>query len=87
MSKEPEKVDLANRLALRPKEAAHVLGVSERMFRTMLPQLPHVREGGVVLVPVDGLREWLQDRAKEEQCRTEEATEEVLRSLGRFEDD
>ena len=49
--------DLANRLALRPKEAADVLGVSERTLRQMLPELPVVRRGGVVpLVEGENLR-------------------------------
>lgn len=57
-------VDLAHRLALRPKEAAEALGVSERKLRAMLRDLPHVRVDGAVLIPVDGLRRWLAERAE-----------------------
>ena len=56
-------VRLADRLALRPREAAAALGVSERTFRSMLPGIPHYREHGAVLIPVDVLREWLRERA------------------------
>ncbi len=44
---------LSNRLALRPAEAAQALGIGERTLRQILPELPHVRVGGVVLLPVD----------------------------------
>ena len=45
------------RLALRPREAAAALGLSERAFRAMLPSIPHYRERGAVLIPPDLLRE------------------------------
>ncbi len=51
-----EKADLpllSTRLALRPVEVAKFLGVSERTLHQMLPGLPHLRVGGVVLLPVD----------------------------------
>ncbi len=51
------------RLALRPKEAAEALGIGERTLRQILPELPHVRIGGAVLLPGDGLRE------RGERCR------------------
>ncbi len=73
--------DLTSRLALRPKEAAEALGVSERTLRQMLPELPHVRVGGVVLLPVDALRGWLLEQAKVEQGRAEKVAEEVLRAV------
>ena len=53
-------------LALRPKEAARALGISERTLRQMLPELPHFRVGGVVLLPVEELREWLRTQAAQE---------------------
>src|SRR5262245_44243801 len=46
--------NLSDRLALRPREAAEALGLSERKRRELLPELPHVRRGGVVL-----LHSWL----------------------------
>ncbi len=58
---------LADRLALRPREAAKALGLSERAFRALLPRLPHVRAGGAVLVPVEALRRWLEEQAKAER--------------------
>ncbi len=59
------RLDLATRLALRPREAAAALGLSERAFRSLLPRLPHVRLGGAVLVPVDALRRWLEEQARQ----------------------
>ena len=49
---------LSERLALRPREAAQALGISERKLRELLPELPHVRRGGVLMFPVDSLRGW-----------------------------
>ena len=55
--------ELATRLALRPKEAAAVLGISERKLRQSLGRIPHVRLDGVLLFPVETLRAWLADQA------------------------
>jgi hypothetical protein len=76
-------VRLADRLALRPQEAAVALGIGERTFRALLPEIPHLREGGVVLIPVDSLRNWLRERAKAEQSRVIAAVDEVLQDLGK----
>lgn len=82
MSKDSEKtLRLADRLALRPKEAAAVLGLSERAFRALLPSLPHVRAGGAVLVPVDALRRWLDEQAAREPERVEAIVSDTLRSI------
>ena len=82
MSEDPEKtIRLTDRLALRPKEAAAVLGLSERAFRALLPSLPHVRAGGAVLVPVDALRRWLDERAAQEPDRIDAVVSETLRSI------
>jgi predicted DNA-binding transcriptional regulator AlpA len=52
-------------LALRPRDAAYVLGVSERLLWdwTRNEGVPHVRIGNVVLYPVESLRRWLASRA------------------------
>jgi excisionase family DNA binding protein len=51
-------------LALRPKDAARCLGVSERTLWdwTRTEGLPHVRIGNVVLYPVGCVKQWLADR-------------------------
>ena len=74
-------LDLQSRLALRPKEAAAALGVSERKLRQMLPDLPHVHECGVVLIPVDLLREWLRERVEAEQAKEKVAVQKVIQQL------
>ena len=63
-------IDLANRLALRPTEAARVLGVSDRKLREMLPRLPHFRDGGTVLISADGLRRYVAERASRPDAAT-----------------
>lgn len=75
------RVDLANRLALRPREAAECLGVSESTLRRLTPTLPHVREGGVLLYPVRGLALWLEERAKAGESAVDGAVREILDSL------
>jgi hypothetical protein len=52
-------------LALRPREAARELGISERLLWewTRTEGVPHIRIGNVVLYPVDGLKRWLDDRS------------------------
>lgn len=53
-------------LALRPREAAKALGVSERTLWTWTQQgsVPFVRLGKTVLYPTDSLRRWLDERTK-----------------------
>ena len=72
---------IADRLALRPAEVAHALGISERTVRQLLPELPHVRVGGVILLPVAGLQAWLQERAEAEQGRVEAVVNEIAEAM------
>jgi excisionase family DNA binding protein len=73
--------DLRGRLALRPREAAEVLGISERTLRQMLPELPHYRAGGCVLIPVDDLRQWLSEQAQAGKSHVDAAVEKALSSV------
>lgn len=52
-------------LALRPRDAAKALGISERLLWdwTRTEGVPHVRIGNVVLYPVEALKNWLATRA------------------------
>lgn len=53
-------------LALRPREAARVLGISERLLWSLTNrgEIPHLKLGRATLYPVDQLQEWLRERAK-----------------------
>jgi excisionase family DNA binding protein len=55
----------AENLALRPREAAKALGVSERSLWewTHRGDVPHVRIGRTIMYPVDALRAWLNRQA------------------------
>jgi excisionase family DNA binding protein len=52
-------------LAMRPREAAVALGISERLLWewTNRGEIPHVRIGKAILYPVDVLRRWLDEHA------------------------
>ena len=53
-------------LAMRPREAAKALGISERLLWEWTDRgvVPHVRLGKAILYPVDSLRDWLQKQAQ-----------------------
>jgi hypothetical protein len=55
------------RLALRPKEAAVAIGISERKLWEITADrtsgIPHTRFGKVILYPVRELADWLTERA------------------------
>ncbi|MHC4071463.1 MAG: helix-turn-helix domain-containing protein [Planctomycetota bacterium] len=65
-------------LAMRPREAAKALGISERLLWEWTDKgvVPHVRLGKAILYPVDSLREWLQRQAREKTPLTDEAGRE-----------
>ena len=74
-------IELATRLALRPAEAAKALGIGERTLRQILPELPHIRVGGAVLLPVEGLQAWLREQSRAERGRVDETVNEILDSM------
>lgn len=53
-------------LAMKPREAAKALGISERLLWEWTDRgiVPHVRLGKRIVYPVDSLREWLQRQAQ-----------------------
>jgi excisionase family DNA binding protein len=58
-------MSLDNALALRPREAAKMLSVSQRTLWswTKAGIIPHIRIGRCVIYPADSLRIWLFERA------------------------
>ncbi len=52
------------RLGLSVFEASKSVGLSEKHFRDeVLPSVPHLRVGRRIVIPVDGLREWLSEQS------------------------
>ena len=53
-------------LAMRPREAAKALGISERLLWEWTDRgvVPHVRMGKRIMYPVDSLRDWLRRQAQ-----------------------
>ena len=76
-----EDPDLSTRLALTVPEAVKAVGISERHFRSMLPEIPHVRIGERVVIPVGPLEEWLRKRADAQSARADAVAEEILRAV------
>ena len=80
-------LDLANRLALSPEEAAAALGIGERTLRQILPELPHFYVGRRVLLPVESLRAWAEEQAASEVARSDAIADEVIGAITQAEDD
>jgi hypothetical protein len=74
---------LDGRLALRPKEAAAGIGLSERAFRAILSEVPHARVGGAVLIPVDELRRWIGEQCRVQKSRADRIADELLGEMQR----
>ncbi len=57
-----------DRLLLRPAECADAIGCSRALIYRLLAtrELPSVQVGGRLRVPVDKLREWVQQRVREQ---------------------
>jgi len=72
---------LSDRLALRPKEAAKTLGISERALRSLLPELPVVRRGRIVLLPVQALQAWLLEQARVEPERAGAVADAIIAEI------
>jgi hypothetical protein len=71
-------VRLAERAALTIPEAATAVGISERLMRTLLPEIPHCHLGNRVVIPVSLLVEWLRKRAEKGQNVVGKAVNEIL---------
>jgi hypothetical protein len=71
-------VRLSERLALSVGEAAAAMGVSERLMRTVLPDIPHCHVGNRVVIPVSLLEEWLREQAGKRESVVGKAVNEIL---------
>ena len=74
-------VRLSERLALSVPEAATAIGVSERLIRSVLPDIPHCRLGNRVVIPVPLLVEWLRKEAQKEQTVVGKAVNDILEEI------
>ena len=73
---------LADRLALRPREVALVLGVSDRTVREWMCHegLPYLRLRNVVLIPCAELEAWLAEKIVSDR-RADETVSQILSDL------
>jgi hypothetical protein len=72
---------LSERLALTIPEAAAAVGVSERLMRNLLPEIPHCHLGNRVIIPVSLLDEWLRKQAEKEQNVVGKAVNDILEEI------
>ena len=75
-------LSLADRLGLRPREAAAALGVSERTLRKWRCDegLPYFRLDGAVLIPRVDLERWMAERVTSSKT-ADQIAEEIIREL------
>ena len=81
MSEPMDLPNLDSRLALRPKEAADALGMSERKFREISSRLPAVWFDSVKLFPVEALRRWLDAQAEQQRAAEDQLANEILEEI------
>ena len=74
-------VQLSERLALSIAEAAAAVGVSERLMRTLMPEIPHCRIGNRVVIPVPLLAEWLRKQAQKDEDVVGKAVNDILEEI------
>ena len=63
-----QQIRLIDRLAVSPTEAAQLIGVSRPTIYDLLNAergIPSVKIGSRRVIPVDGLRRWLNERTEE----------------------
>ena len=77
-----QPLKLGDRIALRPKEVAKALGISDRTLRKWMRDegLPSFRVGDSVFIPSADLQHWMQERISSEQV-AEEIAGEILRGF------
>ncbi len=82
MVSESSAIDLSTRIALRPREAAEAVGVSEKTLRKWMREdaLPYLRVDGVVLIPCSSLERWMEERVGSED-RIGVVVDEILDRL------
>ena len=82
MADSPETtVRLSERLALSISEAAKAVGISERLMRTVLSDIPHCHVGNRVVIPVPLLEEWLRKQAQKEENVVGKAVNDILEEI------
>jgi excisionase family DNA binding protein len=79
MSEPTDLPHLESRLALRPKEAAEALGVSDRTLRDWMrnEDLPYVQIDRSILIPTANLILWMEERVKS-HVTTDALVDEIL---------
>lgn len=77
----PPSLDLEQRVALRPAEAARVLGISPRHLKKYIRELPTVRFGNAVLIPLEPLKDFLRARARMNDERSDGELADLIGGL------
>lgn len=64
----PQSSSTPEPISVRPVQAAAMLGVSERTVRELMRQgeIPHAKLDRAVLIPVQGLKDFIEQRTVQE---------------------
>jgi len=70
-------INLSNRVALRPEEAADAFGVCIKTLRKWMreEELPFFHMDRLIFIPVAGLEDWIEKRSHAERSSDEIANE------------
>jgi excisionase family DNA binding protein len=65
--------NMTERILLRPAEFAEAVGISRTKAYELIArgEVPSVRIGGSVRVPIDGLRTWIEQQTAESRARND----------------
>lgn len=75
-------IDLANRVALRPEEAADAFGVNVKTVRKWMreEELPFFHMDRLIFIPIAGLEDWIKKRIHTERS-SDRIADEILENL------
>jgi len=68
-------------LALRPREVAEALGISEKAFRRIQHEIPSVRRGRLMLYRPATIDDWLHRNEASDNENMDEIADELSREI------
>jgi excisionase family DNA binding protein len=65
----PEGREMPDKMLLKPSDAAAAISVSRSRLYELIHrrEIPHIRVGTSIRIPVDALQRWINERLRDEQ--------------------